>query len=660
MTVDKYDEPDYRTPEQNSSATVKDGFADPAGEYPRKPYLFEPSTNKAGRGRARNELSIGGGFDGMTVELPIMQSSRYPHNQVMETTSGHVIEIDDTPGAERVLIKHNTGSGVEFRSDGSTVMKTEANSVTSVAGSSCLIVEGEAEMQFNGNLNLSVTGDLNLNVGGNINTNVAGNNTSRINGASRETVHGAKGSIVAGNRSEITTGTITRTGLGDVNDIVKGSHKHTIEGPATWTVGGTLKQSSTSEMIMSSNNMNIGANDLSVFGASGTIGGSGIVHYGVTYHGSSFYGDLIGTAETAVTADVSNSQNYASGSTGTANGYIATDNGTTTAAADTETMDAYLTQSGYGAPIVQVDEGGHLKDLVDKTIENGGVSSRPLTIREVRASLREPTNMSNETFVGNAVASGRLSPKYLNAIPSAISRIANSVGQVRLPNRPVNTSIARTERYQPSKNTSLTSFIPDPKYDPNNIPTTTKITGQIELGKGIRMARFLGGTGNKVTLDHIATREEKLQLARQYTLHANAIGTILNNRGEFKDYRLVVVEGLYTTGPTETLTQGSLTYHASRGESVVYELHNTAGKIDPTTTYELALWWKDNLNYDKLSLSYDTFDPSGEMTTQIVLTMPEVDKDYNLVRGRYQNKLETLFNMNLQGNELIEVSDLPS
>lgn len=48
----------------------------------------------------------------------------YPNNKVTQTTSGHVIEIDDTPDGERIHIHHKSGSFIEFHPDGSVVIKT--------------------------------------------------------------------------------------------------------------------------------------------------------------------------------------------------------------------------------------------------------------------------------------------------------------------------------------------------------------------------------------------------------------------------------------------------------------------------------------------------------------------------------------------------------
>lgn len=52
-------------------------------------------------------------------------AAEYPFNNTMTTKSGHVIEIDDTPKAERIHVYHKSGSYVEFFPDGSIVTKSK-------------------------------------------------------------------------------------------------------------------------------------------------------------------------------------------------------------------------------------------------------------------------------------------------------------------------------------------------------------------------------------------------------------------------------------------------------------------------------------------------------------------------------------------------------
>lgn len=653
MTVDKNDNADNRTDAENASGGVKGGFRDPSGSFPKLSYAFESTVNKAARSAKRNELSIGGGLDGLGVKLPLQQMSQYPYNQVMETVAGHVIEIDDTPGGERILIKHNSGSGIEMRADGSMVMKSEANVVQSVSGSSTLIVEGDVNIKANGNLSLTVAGDLKLNVGGNIEINSGGNKTENISGSSRENVNGSMGSIVRGNRSLTTVGVQTDTTLSGKNEIIKGTSRKSVQGEAIWGVSGRLHQTSEGEMAISSPNMNIAASNLSVFGASGTIGGSGIVHYGVTYYGTSFYGDLVGTASKSLESDVTHSQSYPGVEVGSSPGYSVTDDGTETAAASSGLMNSYLNESANGTIKISIDEGDHIKNSIDRTVTNDGISEKELNTREIRSALREPANMANNTFVGNAVSAGKISGTYSKTVPSSTGRIYSKSPAVRIPTSGgLNATTDNIKRYKPAKEEKATKIIPDPIFDPNNFTGT--ITPELNLAKGVKLSKFLGATGDKVTLGHISTNEEKLQLARQYYVQAQAYSTILNNTGEFKDFRLVVVEGLYKKGPNEKITANSNNDLAMKGRTVVYELHDEKGQISLEKTFDLAAYWKDMLKFEKLILSYDTFNPDGSMTAQIILCMPEFDADYNVVGGKYSNIVETHYNNNVLGTDLIE------
>lgn len=49
--------------------------------------------------------------------------AEYPYNKVLTTISGHAIEVDDTPGAERINIYHKSGSYIEIDSTGNRTDK---------------------------------------------------------------------------------------------------------------------------------------------------------------------------------------------------------------------------------------------------------------------------------------------------------------------------------------------------------------------------------------------------------------------------------------------------------------------------------------------------------------------------------------------------------
>jgi len=57
-------------------------------------------------------------------------AAKYPHNKTITTESGHVLELDDTPKAERIHVYHKSGSYVEIFPDGTIITKSMKDSVS--------------------------------------------------------------------------------------------------------------------------------------------------------------------------------------------------------------------------------------------------------------------------------------------------------------------------------------------------------------------------------------------------------------------------------------------------------------------------------------------------------------------------------------------------
>ncbi len=112
-----------RSSEFVHSADV-DGFKDRDGQLPLRQYSNQSSLNKAARGGRQNTVYLGGGDITVDLGLKPASSSSYPKNQVKKTITGHIVEIDDTPGNERMLYRHRTGSGIEMRADGTVIVSS--------------------------------------------------------------------------------------------------------------------------------------------------------------------------------------------------------------------------------------------------------------------------------------------------------------------------------------------------------------------------------------------------------------------------------------------------------------------------------------------------------------------------------------------------------
>jgi len=200
-----------------------------------------------------------------------------------------------------------------------------------------------------------------------------------------------------------------------------------------------------------------------------------------------------------------------------------------------------------------------------------------------------------------------------------------------------------------------TDVVPNPKFNP---VFQDEISARTRLAPGITMAKFLGSKGDPVTMNHIVTDAEKKTLAKQYYLHAEAMKTINDSKGikEFEDYRLEVLEGLYIPNPNEKVDVSTGINHLlENGQAVVYVLRDTNGRIALDKTFDLAVYWKDNLDFEKMILDYDNYNPDESLHACIILIMPQIVAPWNVT---YNNQLETRFNNNVQAtNELIEVLD---
>jgi len=191
-------------------------------------------------------------------------------------------------------------------------------------------------------------------------------------------------------------------------------------------------------------------------------------------------------------------------------------------------------------------------------------------------------------------------------------------------------------------------FLPNPKYDPNNTPGS-EITSRLRLGKGITISTFLGH--GAPGLGHIATPEERSQLARNLYLHAEMMNHVNDNPYKFQRVRVTVSEGLYEPGPTETLAGDALL--KSNGRAVVYQVVDKRGRIDHGSTFDVAKYWKDNTFYERLVLDYDRFNPDGSLTSQILVEFKDVPENYDIDYGL---NIETQYNGKLLSkNEFIEV-----
>lgn len=97
-------------------------------------------------------------------EKPTVYAAKYPHNKTITTTSGHVLELDDTPKAERIHIYHKSGAYVEIFPDGSIVTKSMKDSTSVTMNDHAIsVVKGDLQIVANeGKIQINSDGDIDL------------------------------------------------------------------------------------------------------------------------------------------------------------------------------------------------------------------------------------------------------------------------------------------------------------------------------------------------------------------------------------------------------------------------------------------------------------------------------------------------------------------
>ena len=159
--------------------TQTQGFIDPNAEYPSKDYKGQPETNKLARGIVNNTIvqkkeqerlkGIQLPNNQFWEEPPIPYKGQYPYNKVTQTESGHIIEIDDTSGAERIHVYHKSGTYMEIDANGSVVRRTKGSSYEIIDKNGYISVSGDASLSVKGSVKIYVGNDADIEVEGDVN-----------------------------------------------------------------------------------------------------------------------------------------------------------------------------------------------------------------------------------------------------------------------------------------------------------------------------------------------------------------------------------------------------------------------------------------------------------------------------------------------------------
>lgn len=639
---------------------------DPSGNYPSLGYIRKENTNTAARGETRNSLKWAGFSEG--VEYILNQEyvgSIYPYNQVSQSITGHVWEVDDTPGNERILIKHADGAGIELGVDGSVSISALNNRIEVTGGDQYITIVGDAKLNYQGNLDMKVTGEFNIECN-EFNIDVKNNKNETIGGAEKKEVYKGVTTSVVGNVANFVTENVTDTILGGHQHNVKGDLTYNVNGNIGTFASGNINITAEDYVNMASDNVTISAQDLTVQGGTGTIGGTSVNYVGngaifdegVT--APTFHGDLDGTANKAIEADTAYYHPASAGGyiphAGSSPGYSITNTATPAITKPTATnVLTYLLKAAGGIRKVKIDIGNYLKNFIDKADRYSGVSSKPMTPVAVRSKLRDTVNRNNSTLVGNLIAEGNLCEDFKTPTPPGIGRIIDGDSTTYVPKGAANARVSTNNVVYIPRN-AVKQFLPDPIYNPLNYGSTEDITAKTKIMPGLSLSKFLG-SDDSANIKHIRDRSVKIEIAKHLYLQGLILKKIQSNNNDFDGVTLEVTEGLYKPGATETVTPNSINDLKSKGRAIVYKAVNAKGEVSNNRLFDIASYLKDTAYFDQMILSYDTIECDAYgmpvVSARLIITMPEIDDNYT---GTFKREVFTEFNANkLSQGELVEV-----
>lgn len=111
---------------------------------------------------ALKSIPVAGG--GTFSEPDSAYGATYPYNRVIESESGHVIEIDDTPSRERIHIYHRSGTFIEINPDGTYISRVNSDKYDVILSDNNIFVNGDCNLTVNKNINMKSGSDLNIEV----------------------------------------------------------------------------------------------------------------------------------------------------------------------------------------------------------------------------------------------------------------------------------------------------------------------------------------------------------------------------------------------------------------------------------------------------------------------------------------------------------------
>lgn len=168
---------------------------------------FEPYNREYAPDRPETDLGWTEPESPASTEYP----PKYPFNNITQTPSGHMFEMDDTPGGERIRIHHRSGTFTEMHPNGDEVHKIYGDGYEIITKNKNVLISGVCNITIEGDSIVHVKGDRKELVEGDYSLIVKGEYNLAVNGVA---------SLMSKDDMTVGCGNITDGSL----NIMTGSH----------------------------------------------------------------------------------------------------------------------------------------------------------------------------------------------------------------------------------------------------------------------------------------------------------------------------------------------------------------------------------------------------------------------------------------------------
>lgn len=168
-------------------------FSDPNSAYPKCEYTDRPDTNKLATGDTTGTV-VQAKIDKRSTAIPRANGkaiwdepmpafcSQYPFNHVVESESGHIIEMDDTPQRERLHLYHRAGSYMEIDQNSTRHDHVQGDYYGVYVRNNRVYIKGDFDVTVDNAKSLLVKNTLDLEVWGATTVNLKNDATINIHG----------------------------------------------------------------------------------------------------------------------------------------------------------------------------------------------------------------------------------------------------------------------------------------------------------------------------------------------------------------------------------------------------------------------------------------------------------------------------------------------